>query len=186
MENCEFCGSNNVDFVKYVMSNNNIIIRRQCFDCGFVGSTSYKKKDFNLNNLIFMDTEKREKYKEKRNKISDDKEKFFFEGRNYYKEVYLKSEEWKNKRLVFLERDNYKCRCCKNKAEAVHHITYNNYHREKQEDLISVCNPCHEKIHNNGKVYFEGLKANYGILRYDYLKKMYTNEPEKLYQWITD
>ena len=146
MENCKFCGSNNVDFVKFLMSNNNITIKRQCFDCGFVGSSSYKKKDFNLNKLKFMDVEKRENYKEKR--------------------------------IGFLERDDYKCRCCDKKAEAVHHVNYNNVHRENEKDLISVCHSCHEKIHNNGNVFLDGVKANFGLLRYDYSTKKYTNEPQ--------
>jgi hypothetical protein len=181
MENCKFCGSNNVDFVKYVMANQNIIIRKQCFDCGFVGSTSYKKKDFDLNKLFFMDVDKRENYKEKRMQISDEKYEFYLKGKNYYQDVYLKSDEWKRKRIRFLERDNYKCRCCWSKAEAVHHITYVNIHKENDKDLISVCHLCHEKIHNNGDVFLDGIKANFGILRYDYLTKKYTNEPQKLF-----
>jgi hypothetical protein len=178
MENCKFCGSNNVDFVKFLMSNNNITIKRQCFDCGFVGSSSYKKKDFNLNKLKFMDVEKRENYKEKRMQISDDKHEFYLKGKNYYQEVYLKSDEWKRKRIGFLERDDYKCRCCDKKAEAVHHVNYNNVHRENEKDLISVCHSCHEKIHNNGNVFLDGVKANFGLLRYDYSTKKYTNEPQ--------
>lgn len=67
-----------------------------------------------------------------------------------------KGAKWKNKRKVILKRDGYKCVYCKRygkstPADMVHHIypyesnkslAYKNY------NLISLCNNCHNKMHN--------------------------------------
>jgi 5-methylcytosine-specific restriction endonuclease McrA len=70
-----------------------------------------------------------------------------------YKE-YLKTDKWQNKRAKVLERDKYLCQACLvNKATQVHHLTYEEVTDEPMFDLISICSPCHEKLHklqNNG------------------------------------
>lgn len=67
-----------------------------------------------------------------------------------------KQPKWIRKREVILRRDQYMCRHCKRygkttQAEMVHHI----YPVEDyphlglvNENLISLCNKCHEKMHN--------------------------------------
>jgi hypothetical protein len=69
--------------------------------------------------------------------------------RDYYRNVYLKSEAWKRKRHVVLKRDNWRCVYCGARATQVHHKKYarNNIGKEPIEWLVSVCNPCHESIH---------------------------------------
>ena len=63
--------------------------------------------------------------------------------------AYLKSPEWKEKRLEVLRRDKFICQKCKKEwATEVHHLTYKNIYNERLEDLLSVCKGCHEKIHN--------------------------------------
>ena len=60
---------------------------------------------------------------------------------------YLNSELWKFKRKKVLERDNYLCQAClTNKADEVHHLTYDNCYDEPLFELISVCKRCHQKI----------------------------------------
>ena len=44
--------------------------------------------------------------------------------REYYRNVYLKSDEWKRKRHVVLKRDNWRCTCCGEPATQVHHKRY--------------------------------------------------------------
>ncbi|HAV24671.1 MAG TPA: hypothetical protein DCX01_00700 [Bacteroidetes bacterium] len=41
--------------------------------------------------------------------------------REYYRNVYLKSDEWKRKRYVVLKRDNWQCIYCGARATQVHH-----------------------------------------------------------------
>jgi hypothetical protein len=46
-----------------------------------------------------------------------------------------------------LERDNYLCQAClTNRAEQIHHLTYNNIYDEPLYELLSVCKRCHIKI----------------------------------------
>jgi len=44
--------------------------------------------------------------------------------RDYYRNVYLKSDAWRRKRYVVLKRDNWKCVYCGNRATQVHHKRY--------------------------------------------------------------
>ena len=64
-----------------------------------------------------------------------------------YKE-YLKTDKWQKKRLKVLERDKNLCQACLvNTATQVHHLTYQRVTDEPMFDLISICSPCHEKLH---------------------------------------
>ncbi|KAF5043430.1 hypothetical protein DSECCO2_502320 [anaerobic digester metagenome] len=44
--------------------------------------------------------------------------------RDYYRNVYLKSDDWKRKRYVVLKRDNWRCVYCGARATQVHHKRY--------------------------------------------------------------
>jgi len=54
------------------------------------------------------------------------------ERRDYYRNVYLKSDAWKRKRYVVLKRDNWKCVYCGNRATQVHHTRYAKYNIGKE------------------------------------------------------
>lgn len=62
-------------------------------------------------------------------------------------ENYIKSEAWYAKRAKVLERDKYICQGCGGTATQVHHKTYKNLGEEFLFELMSVCKPCHERIH---------------------------------------
>lgn len=66
-----------------------------------------------------------------------------------YKE-YINSIAWKNKAKKIRRRDGFVCRLCnaKNKELHVHHSTYQRLGRELDNDLITLCAPCHRKFHN--------------------------------------
>lgn len=70
--------------------------------------------------------------------------------RDYYRDDYLKSDDWKRKRYVVLKRDNWRCVYCGGQATQVHHKRYakNNIGKEPIKWLVSVCKPCHDKIHS--------------------------------------
>lgn len=72
--------------------------------------------------------------------------------RSYYRNVYLKSDEWKRKRYVVLKRDNWCCVYCGAQATQVHHKKYakKNIGKEPIKWLVSICKSCHEKIHGGG------------------------------------
>ena len=69
--------------------------------------------------------------------------------RDYYRNVYLKSDDWQRKRYVVLRRDNWTCVYCGAKATQVHHKRYlnRNIGKEPIKWLVSVCRSCHEKQH---------------------------------------
>ena len=59
------------------------------------------------------------------------------------------SPEWHCRRLAVLARDGHICTICeKNQATQVHHITYDNLGNEPLEDLQSVCEECHNNLHD--------------------------------------
>lgn len=70
---------------------------------------------------------------------------------NFYKTV-----KWTRKRRVILRRDGYMCRECKRfgratEATTVHHINPIETNPELalvNWNLISLCNECHEAMHN--------------------------------------
>jgi len=62
---------------------------------------------------------------------------------------YLESDKWKKLRLKILERDNFTCQDCNNKAIGVHHLNYDYLGTDKEEKYcISICKNCHLKRHN--------------------------------------
>jgi hypothetical protein len=70
--------------------------------------------------------------------------------RTYYRVTYLKSDDWKKKRAVVLNRDGYRCQCCGGRATHVHHKKYarRNIGKEPIEWLVAVvCKSCHERQH---------------------------------------
>ncbi len=69
--------------------------------------------------------------------------------RNYYRDKYLKSNDWKRKRYVVLKRDNWRCVYCGAPANQVHHTRYakRRIGKEPIKWLVSVCNGCHESLH---------------------------------------
>ena len=69
--------------------------------------------------------------------------------RDYYRNTYLKSDEWQRKRHVVLKRDNWTCVYCGARATQVHHKRYakRNIGKEPIKWLVSVCQSCHDKKH---------------------------------------
>jgi len=70
--------------------------------------------------------------------------------RNYYRNIYLQSDDWKRKRSLVLKRDNWTCVYCGARATQVHHKKYSKRRigNEPIEWLVSVCKTCHDKQHN--------------------------------------
>ena len=70
------------------------------------------------------------------------------ERRRSYHE-YMHSEEWRQKRLKILKRDGFRCQMCgSGKNLRVHHINYEHLDTDAElDDLITLCDTCHRKIH---------------------------------------
>ena len=65
----------------------------------------------------------------------------------YYE--YIHSEEWRQKRNQVLKRDGFRCQMCGTaKNLRVHHISYEHLNQDEElDDLITLCDNCHTKIH---------------------------------------
>jgi 5-methylcytosine-specific restriction endonuclease McrA len=62
--------------------------------------------------------------------------------------TYLDSPEWREKRTARLIQDGYKCVHCGCTFNLhVHHLTYRRFKDEHLSDLITLCQPCHERVH---------------------------------------
>jgi 5-methylcytosine-specific restriction endonuclease McrA len=69
-------------------------------------------------------------------------------GRQQYRDEYLQSERWKTKRKLVMQRDSNTCQAClQAPAEEVHHRTYARIGAEPAFDLVSLCGPCHRRLH---------------------------------------
>lgn len=67
---------------------------------------------------------------------------------NSYQE-YMQSELWRTKRKRILARDNYRCQKCGSAINLrVHHIRYPDvYGAEPDDDLVTLCDSCHQEVH---------------------------------------
>ena len=58
--------------------------------------------------------------------------------------AYMRSEAWKIKRRLVLQKFGYRCAACGSKSRLeVHHLSYINFTRELLSDLIPLCKGCH-------------------------------------------
>lgn len=64
-------------------------------------------------------------------------------------ESYINSNEWKRKRLALFQRRGRKCESCgETRGEIhVHHLTYANFGKEQDIDLLILCRECHMMRH---------------------------------------
>lgn len=64
---------------------------------------------------------------------------------------YIDSEIWKELRMHIAKQRNFTCERCGKvllKGYHIHHLTYERFKHEKDEDLMFLCPECHDKIHN--------------------------------------
>ncbi|TDI18407.1 MAG: hypothetical protein E2P05_00590 [Acidobacteria bacterium] len=71
---------------------------------------------------------------------------------------YISSDEWADRRWEVLEEAQYTCEICGHSAEdvdlgtsppelQVHHLTYERFGHERDEDLECLCKGCHDYLH---------------------------------------
>lgn len=71
---------------------------------------------------------------------------------------YLESTVWKRRRNSILERDSHRCQICRlATATEVHHLTYERVAQEKPEDLVSVCDRCHDGEHGRNQRFWDSI-----------------------------
>lgn len=66
----------------------------------------------------------------------------------WYRQVYLKSDHWKEFRLSILNSCSHSCLGCYSKSKLqIHHLTYARLWKERQGDVMVLCESCHIKTH---------------------------------------
>lgn len=62
--------------------------------------------------------------------------------------AYLWTREWRSTRRAKLDDVGYRCRVCKQSKDLhVHHLTYDHVGHEWLEELIVLCQGCHQSVH---------------------------------------
>ena len=56
---------------------------------------------------------------------------------------YIRSDEWKSKRDEYMSSVCWECEICGERAVQVHHICYENFGDEGDEELQALCYRCH-------------------------------------------
>lgn len=70
------------------------------------------------------------------------------ERQREYREVYLRSEHWRETRAAALERAEHRCQVCNTTKQLdVHHRTYERLGHEGAGDLTVLCRACHDLFH---------------------------------------
>jgi len=67
-------------------------------------------------------------------------------------DAYLLSGKWAEKRRKVLKRAGGLCEGCREReAEQIHHLTYRHIYDEFLFELVALCRPCHDRIHEDGE-----------------------------------
>lgn len=79
------------------------------------------------------------------------------------KAAYYALPHWLKVRGLRLERDCRMCVLCDaNSALRCHHVTYENLFSEPLRDLMTVCDPCHKRLHAHCRLKFpSGVSVRY-------------------------
>lgn len=63
---------------------------------------------------------------------------------------YLKSDDWRERRLELLEEAGHVCSDCGDKSTQLHHLNYDNLGTEELDvDVVALCTQCHKERHDN-------------------------------------
>lgn len=69
--------------------------------------------------------------------------------KDWYRDIYLRSEHWKLTRKVALAACGGICAECKRPYDTldVHHLTYRHIFDVMPQDLVAICRACHDRKH---------------------------------------
>jgi hypothetical protein len=75
---------------------------------------------------------------------------------------YLGSAFWRERREAALRRAKGICERCKSRsATHIHHLTYIRIFKERPDDLMALCQKCHEEVHNKTAANDNQLSFNF-------------------------
>lgn len=146
--------TNSVDVVVPFGDKGAVRVKKQCVDCGQLHGKLWGASGFDPRKLMPLNEELQLTLQDRRRAAHNEREFWLSEFRmkrklNWFRDHnrYLQSDEWRKIRQSVLMRDGYLCQCCKvSKATEVHHLHYQTWRRESEDDLISLCRNCHEFV----------------------------------------
>ena len=85
---------------------------------------------------------------------------------SYYRDVYLKSDEWRGLRMLKILSTNGRCAICGaiSTSNDIHHLRYKNLFDVKLKHLKTVCRRCHDDIHLLMKKYPKMKLLDTGVM----------------------
>jgi 5-methylcytosine-specific restriction endonuclease McrA len=63
----------------------------------------------------------------------------------------MQSAGWRRRRAQALRRTGRRCQECGARATDVHHLTYAHLGDERPDELIAVCESCHNRLHGRAR-----------------------------------
>ena len=81
-------------------------------------------------------------------------------GRNYYRNIYLNSEHWKNLRREKLEKSPVCEQCGTMFSLDIHHKEYRRLYDVTLKELQTLCRVCHNKEHRGEKTKWNKKNPN--------------------------
>lgn len=187
LKECKNCHSNNIQVVKYIITNGRIQYRHQCKACGYLDIANIKYASIPKDVDIPLVNEKlRECYYEN-NSVKYEN----YKDIDYDK--YIVSDKWYQKRPEIFELKGEKCAICgKDHSLDIHHLSYDTLGHEEinnYADVVPLCRHCHEKIHNFLEVNeykFKTLEADLLSLRNYYFLHYHEAINETVYKYTKD
>jgi len=147
------CGHSHLDIRALTCSNGAIQYVYQCFDCGArVGGAISKAEVFRIRGPLDLILPFDESAREHGRSLLQEQRRVIAvqatdERRAVYA-AYLDSPEWRAKRVKVMKRAGGVCEGCLDaRATEVHHRTYAHIYQEFMFELIALCEPCHQRIH---------------------------------------
>jgi hypothetical protein len=154
------CVSETATLRQRKMKSGAMCVYLQCDGCGKGFSSGLRKEDhYYFQNYPLWDEPLRQRFEEKcrvkmdaeqarRDKLMSDRQDEIDQWWFWYRFEFLKSDEWYALRDKVLKRDKFLCQFCgQAQATQVHHETYKFGAEPPMKYLISVCEACHERVH---------------------------------------
>lgn len=143
------CINHNLEFVLYIIKNGSKRLIKQCLCCGEKQMQNYKLNSVkNINLIPLYSPDLWNKYKNNQYLSKS----LYYEAKNERFEEYvnyINSEKWQILRQQVIKEYNGLCFYCLEKANDVHHKSYDNFGNEPLSDLVLLCRKCHEEEHIN-------------------------------------
>jgi 5-methylcytosine-specific restriction endonuclease McrA len=155
------CNHPNRTVIRWVNAGGTPVYKRYCRDCGPAVSEFIKHEDaqrggVNLDISKDAIASRSNAYRRERQEAFDRimlaaAERMQPMRRTEYDD-YLRSPEWRSKVALIMRRARSVCEgCLVERADDVHHLTYENLGNEFAFELIALCSPCHTRLHDSKK-----------------------------------